>query len=598
MKIGTRANPIYFSNNVIEVIRGRMHADKMYYSFSLGMVQTIEGAEAVDSLTDFLSKIQPKQGKGLMWNPKLAALVDPDEIRRIDVQNVTDQEIQEGEQEYIRNRLLNECDYAYEHIYVFTEFMTSFGFEIVGNLLREDGSQQKLIRQVMMSPIIEYVTIFHEQHISGKFNSDGLNYPNADDTLDMSVIEETINGPTRTSQDFLSKIQKDNNRYSRKSSMMRSLISGERMTERLDRVPYYASYPESIKEERESPNYSALQTPKQNMLIIDNNIDQKSQQKLIQFSQKPPLHINNPPQPVYDDQVSYQISNKMSEKIPTSLYQQNLTPLNITQNNLQPTFGKALDEPQIETSRTINEPNPEEIHKQKMKVLERKYNLSQSPVRQQQNQKQEELLRNVQLKPQDYTKIQNNVEEIRSQCNLFLEFGDFVRGYSLGLQRDPGDYESQCYMRSDTVATKFENLIYALLTISITDYMAPITVFNQLIVDVQDQLYACNFNQFINQFKVRFSTWPGAFNLIFDIIYLSLLNQDIKSAFEEIKNPYSCMFLGYDVAYVVSYMFDYKTEKDFLYDSISTYYTIAFPDFINLTPAPATTVAPSPTPAP
>ena len=52
-----RAAPIYFSNNVVEPVRGRMHKDKMYHSFSLGMIQTLEGVGAVDSLADYLSKI-------------------------------------------------------------------------------------------------------------------------------------------------------------------------------------------------------------------------------------------------------------------------------------------------------------------------------------------------------------------------------------------------------------------------------------------------------------------------------------------------------------------------------------------------------------
>lgn len=34
----------------------------------------------------------------------------------------------------------------YEHIYIFVEFMTSFGFEVITNLMREDGNETKLVR--------------------------------------------------------------------------------------------------------------------------------------------------------------------------------------------------------------------------------------------------------------------------------------------------------------------------------------------------------------------------------------------------------------------------------------------------------------------
>lgn len=56
----------------------------------------------------------------------------------------------------------------YEHLYVFFDFLTAFGFEVICNLLRDDGDDLKLTRQAMLSPLLETVTIFHETHISGK----------------------------------------------------------------------------------------------------------------------------------------------------------------------------------------------------------------------------------------------------------------------------------------------------------------------------------------------------------------------------------------------------------------------------------------------
>ena len=54
-----RANPIYFSNNILESVRARFHADKFYNSFSLGVVQTEEGIDCVDELVNWITK-QPK----------------------------------------------------------------------------------------------------------------------------------------------------------------------------------------------------------------------------------------------------------------------------------------------------------------------------------------------------------------------------------------------------------------------------------------------------------------------------------------------------------------------------------------------------------
>ena len=61
-----RVHPIYFSNNVLESVRGRIHADKFYNSFSCGMIPTLEGVTALDSLIEYISKV-PKL-TGLLWN--------------------------------------------------------------------------------------------------------------------------------------------------------------------------------------------------------------------------------------------------------------------------------------------------------------------------------------------------------------------------------------------------------------------------------------------------------------------------------------------------------------------------------------------------
>jgi hypothetical protein len=49
-----RMNPIYFSNNVLELVRDRMHYDRSYNSFSNGMMPTHEGLECVDSLISMI----------------------------------------------------------------------------------------------------------------------------------------------------------------------------------------------------------------------------------------------------------------------------------------------------------------------------------------------------------------------------------------------------------------------------------------------------------------------------------------------------------------------------------------------------------------
>lgn len=69
-----RVNPIYFSNNVLECVRDRIHVDKFYNSFSLGLIRTVEGIAAFDSLLTFMSKIQ--KTTALKYNKKLHDFID------------------------------------------------------------------------------------------------------------------------------------------------------------------------------------------------------------------------------------------------------------------------------------------------------------------------------------------------------------------------------------------------------------------------------------------------------------------------------------------------------------------------------------------
>eukprot|EP00350_Pseudokeronopsis_sp_OXSARD2_P001208 CAMPEP_0170560930 /NCGR_PEP_ID=MMETSP0211-20121228/51824_1 /TAXON_ID=311385 /ORGANISM="Pseudokeronopsis sp., Strain OXSARD2" /LENGTH=63 /DNA_ID=CAMNT_0010875801 /DNA_START=373 /DNA_END=564 /DNA_ORIENTATION=+ len=51
-----RVEPVYFSNNVLESLRDRIHADNFYHSPSTGMNLTIEGMRAMDSCIHFVCK--------------------------------------------------------------------------------------------------------------------------------------------------------------------------------------------------------------------------------------------------------------------------------------------------------------------------------------------------------------------------------------------------------------------------------------------------------------------------------------------------------------------------------------------------------------
>jgi hypothetical protein len=80
---------------------------------------------------------------GLEWNHKIAELIDVNDVKRIDLIMSTMESAQFGEQEYLRHLLWTGCDFNYEHLYVFFDFQTLYGFEVACNMLRDDGNEDK-----------------------------------------------------------------------------------------------------------------------------------------------------------------------------------------------------------------------------------------------------------------------------------------------------------------------------------------------------------------------------------------------------------------------------------------------------------------------
>lgn len=67
-----------------------------------------------------------------------------------------------GEQDFLRELLWHEHDFNYEHLYVFFDFKTLYGFEIACNLLLDDGNDLKDMRRVLLSQKLSTVCAFHE----------------------------------------------------------------------------------------------------------------------------------------------------------------------------------------------------------------------------------------------------------------------------------------------------------------------------------------------------------------------------------------------------------------------------------------------------
>lgn len=67
----------------------------------------------------------------------------------------------------MRELLWYDQDFNYEHLYVFFDFKTHYGFEIACNMLIDDGNEVKDVRQVLLSPKLTSIFASHVKHVTG-----------------------------------------------------------------------------------------------------------------------------------------------------------------------------------------------------------------------------------------------------------------------------------------------------------------------------------------------------------------------------------------------------------------------------------------------
>jgi hypothetical protein len=86
--------------------------------------------------------------------------------------------------------------------------------------------------------------------------------------------------------------------------------------------------------------------------------------------------------------------------------------------------------------------------------------------------------------------------------------------------------------------------------------MAPIGQLSTLLVSQTNQYGACQGDTFMKQLKTRFSTFSGAFNVLFTVVYSVVMgtwaknNNSLYTAFAGVINNQSCYLKGYSLGQV------------------------------------------------
>jgi len=75
-------------------------------------------------------------------------------------------DLQEEEEMYLRKKLDDRRTVDFRRFKVFIEYNTSFGFEIICNLLRDDGNEEKDVRSALLSRDMKTIYAVQVKHVT------------------------------------------------------------------------------------------------------------------------------------------------------------------------------------------------------------------------------------------------------------------------------------------------------------------------------------------------------------------------------------------------------------------------------------------------
>lgn len=165
--------------------------------------------------------------------------------------------------------------------------------------------------------------------------------------------------------------------------------------------------------------------------------------------------------------------------------------------------------------------------------------------------------------------------------SIFQDLPSVLLGYTLALQPNPNDVNTECVQKTMKCANRVEMIldsIFGVLTTS--NYMEPLTYSNQLMVDISDAFVACKYSTLVRQTKLKFTTLGGLFSVVFTIVYSGITKDRLHWAAQDLLDTESCFQYGYDVGVLVSEILSYQVDN--VYFNQLQKFAFTIPDSVSL----------------
>ena len=168
--------------------------------------------------------------------------------------------------------------------------------------------------------------------------------------------------------------------------------------------------------------------------------------------------------------------------------------------------------------------------------------------------------------------------EAASMTCSFGQYIEYLDGFALGFQTDTSDESTDCFGATSAWTLKIGEVEDSFKSFSMSDYLAPVYIFQELLVSQTTVFNDCQTTNAAKQLLVRTTQWSGIFDL-FGTMGAAYLRQDIDpgtstlyTAFTNMINPPSgtkCISQAKYFGTFVSSLLNFNTPDEVYYDLLT-----------------------------
>jgi len=143
----------------------------------------------------------------------------------------------------------------------------------------------------------------------------------------------------------------------------------------------------------------------------------------------------------------------------------------------------------------------------------------------------------------------------------------YLKGFSQGFQKDPMSVDSACFGQVSIYEGKIAQFFDSFYTFTFDDWLAPVYLFQENLVEMSDTFVACQTTNFAKQLYIRTTSWGGLIEMGVTIgaaFLKDVLDEGaspLYNAADTFLNTDSCARTSRSVGEILHYVINVQTAE-------------------------------------